>query len=180
MTELYKYNHDEPIGYELQTSARGTGQGVFATRSFDAGEVVMVGRIKLHVAENHKHASQVGIDRFVIHAGLVPMVNHSCDPNCGIRLNDVAAHDYVARRAIAAGEEITFDYAMRNYRIEHFPDRCRCGCARCRGKITGWADLPYDLRDEYKDQCALYLLELSNFRFDKEPIDQPGNAQEQT
>ena len=35
-------------------------------------------------------------------------VNHSCDPNCGI----VGAVLLVARRAIEAGEEICFDYAM--------------------------------------------------------------------
>lgn len=43
-------------------------------------------------------------------------VNHSCSPNCGVRLNDAGAYDFVAREPIAAGEEITFDYAMRNTR----------------------------------------------------------------
>jgi SET domain len=55
------------------------------------------------------------------HGGLGPKVNHSCDPNCGVRLNDGQAFDFVARQPIAAGQELTFDYAMRNFTIDHFP-----------------------------------------------------------
>jgi len=36
------------------------------------------------------------------------LVNHSCDPNCGL----VGAVLVVAMRDIEPGEEITFDYAM--------------------------------------------------------------------
>lgn len=39
------------------------------------------------------------------HAGLIPRVNHSCDPNCGIRLNSAGAHDLIARAPIATGTE---------------------------------------------------------------------------
>jgi uncharacterized protein len=56
-----------------------------------------------------------------------PKVNHSCSPNCGVRLNDSGACDFVAREPIEAGEQITFDYAMRNYSVEHFPGGCLCG-----------------------------------------------------
>ncbi|MFF4234190.1 hypothetical protein [Streptomyces sp. NPDC001820] len=99
----------------------------------------MVGAIDRELDRNHSHASQVSAERFVLHGGLVPKVNHSC---CGIRLNSSGAHDYVARAPIAAGEEITFDYAMRNYSVDYFAARCRCGSHHCRGRITGWRDLP--------------------------------------
>ena len=88
------------------------------------------------------HATQVAADRWARHGGLGPMVNHSCDPNCGVRLNTGQAFDFVARRAIGAGQELTFDYAMRNFTIDHFPSVCLCGAARCRGSVTGWKDLP--------------------------------------
>ena len=52
---------------------------------------------------------------------LITKVNHSCEPNCGIRLNASGAHDFVARQPITAGQEITFDYAMRNYRSSTSP-----------------------------------------------------------
>ena len=124
-------------GYELSLSGDGRGDGVFATRSFQPGETVMVGEIDRRLPQNHSHATQIGPTEYVQLSGLGSKVNHSCDPNCGIRVNDAGAPDLVARRNIGAGEEITFDYAMRNYSVEHFPSRCRCGAARCRGTVTG-------------------------------------------
>lgn len=146
-------------GVELRESA-GKGAGVFATRPFRAGELVLAGVIEAELDRNDAHASQISWNRFVRHGGLVPKVNHSCDPNCGIGLNTSGAHDLLARLPIATGEEITFDYAMRNYTIEHFPDRCQCGTLRCRGRITGWKDLPSERRDAYRGYVAPYLLVL--------------------
>src|SRR6202040_4053034 len=84
-------------GYELQrTDARG--EGVFATRSFRVGETVMTGVIEAELDRNHSHASQLSEKRFVLHGGLIAMVNHSCEPNCGIHLNASGAHDFVARQ----------------------------------------------------------------------------------
>ena len=145
-------------GAELREAA-GKGAGVFAARPFREGEVVLVGVIEAELDHNDAHASQISWHRFVRHGGLMPKANHSCDPNCGIRLNASGAHDLVARLPIPAGEEITYDYAMRNYTIEHFPAGCRCGTALCRGRITGWKDLPSDRRDAYRGYTAPYLLE---------------------
>jgi hypothetical protein len=121
--------------------------------------VVLAGVIEAELDRNDAHASQIGRHRFVRHGGLVPKANHSCDPNCGIGLNTSGAHDLLARIPIMTGQEITFDYAMRNYTIEHFPARCRCGTALCRGRITGWKELPADRRDAYQGFVAPYLLE---------------------
>jgi hypothetical protein len=53
-------------GYQLQrTDAKG--EGVFATRSFQVGETVMVGVIEGELDHNHAHASQISQDRFVLH-----------------------------------------------------------------------------------------------------------------
>jgi SET domain-containing protein len=59
-------------------------------------------------------------------------INHSCDPNLwwldGVTLG--------ARRDIAAGEELTYDYATS---IDD-PDymlRCHCETYRCRQMVTG-------------------------------------------
>lgn len=144
---------------------RGTtdkGDGVFTTRSFRLGETVLIGRIERALAQNHQYASQLGQNRFVLHAGLIPKVNHSCDPNCGIRLNAHGAHDLVARRRIAPGDEITFDYAMRNYTVEHFLVRCRCGARHCRGSITGWKDLPASRKTDYAGFIVPYLIDIDS------------------
>ena len=152
----------ESDGYELRDAADGRGHGVFATRSFRSSETVIVGIIDHHVDRNHSHATQVGPSQYVELSGLAPKVNHSCDPNCGVRINGCGAPDLVARRLIVAGEEITFDYAMRNYSIEHFPARCRCGSSLCRRWVTGWKDLPKERRRDYGALVAPYLLEMEN------------------
>jgi hypothetical protein len=62
----------------------------------------------------------------------------------------------VAREPIVAGEEITFDYAMRNYSVEHFPGGCLCGSDTCRGSITGWRDLSDERKAAYRGLVAPY------------------------
>ena len=66
----------------------------------------------------------------------------------------------MAIRDIIVNEEITFDYAMRNYGVDYFPKQCMCNSERCRGKITGWKDLPDEWKNRYEGFVAPYLLEL--------------------
>ena len=147
-------------GYQLLDSPE-KGEGVFATKQFNASDVVMIGTIKKeHVKKNHSHASQMGEFRYVLHGGLITKVNHSCSPNCGIKVNAAGAHDYVAMKTIEIGDEVTFDYAMRNYSIEFFPVTCCCEATNCRGRITGWKDLPASFKADYIGFVAPYLLEM--------------------
>ena len=150
----------DPVGYELCTPEGGKGGGVRATRGFQVGETVMVGVLEGEVPSNDSHATQVSRTRWARHGGLGPKVNHSCSPNCGVELNGTGACNFVARRSISKGEEITFDYAMRNYSIEHFPGGCLCGADICRGSVTGWKDLPAERKDAYEGLVAPYLLEI--------------------
>jgi uncharacterized protein len=78
-------------------------------------------------------------------------LNHSCEPNVGFGGNIVL----VAMRDIAAGEELTTDYAL-------FDDyegsmECTCGRSSCRGRIDGrdW-QLP-DLQERYRGYFSWYL-----------------------
>ncbi len=148
--------------YELRKSFE-KGEGVFATRAFKAGEIVMRGIIKEILPENDSHATQIGKNTFVRYEGLIPKVNHSCDPNCGIHVNETKGHDFVAIHDISVDDEITFDYAMRNYTVDFFPYDCGCGSEKCRGRITGWKELPKEIREKYKGFVAPYLLEF-NFK----------------
>jgi len=138
-------------------TADGRGEAVLATRPFAAGDTVMVGFLIGALTGNDSHATQVGPNSWARHGGLGPIVNHSCDPNCGVRLNAAQAFDFVARRPIDAGQELTFDYAMRNFTIDHFPAECLCGAARCRGSVTGWKDLPAARKADYGELVAPYL-----------------------
>ena len=147
------------IGYELKATP-GRGEGVFSTKSFSIGEIVMVGVIEKELKANHSHASQVSASRHVQHGGLISKVNHSCSPSCGISVNASGAHDFIAFRSIEKGEEITFDYAMRNYSIEFFPNPCLCGESECRKSVNGWKGLSSIKKLEYNGFIAPYLLEM--------------------
>ncbi len=136
------------------------GKGVFASKLFKKEECVIKGLIEERLSINHSHASQIGINEFVLHNEEIRNVNHSCAPNCGINVNEAGAHDLIAIRDIMKGEEIVFDYAMRNYTVEHFLEECKCGTPQCRGKITGWKNLSAEKKREYKPWAAPYLLEL--------------------
>src|SRR5215469_13065210 len=58
--------------------------------------------------------------------------NHSCDPN----LWWADAYTLVARRPIAAGDEVTNDYATSTA-VADFAMTCCCGSSLCRAVITG-------------------------------------------
>jgi uncharacterized protein len=152
------------VGYELRPCARGKGEGVFATSPYHVGETVIVGVVGKPVDRNDVHANQVSSTQWVREGGPHEKLNHSCDPSCGVRVNASGAVDYIARRRIEVGDEITFDYAMRNYVVDHAPPECLCGCTECRGAITGWGELPAERKAAYRGLVVPYLLELDRER----------------
>ena len=98
-------------------------------------------------------AMQVGDDLWLHSAGdlLDDCGNHSCEPNLGIRGQIV----YVALRDIAAGEELTYDWAME----ENAPTRtrCRCGARRCRRVLSGRDWRIPRLQRRYRGYFSSYL-----------------------
>jgi len=65
-------------------------------------------------------------------------INHSCDPNCEAVIEK--GHIWIyARRPIAPGEELTYDYQYERFDWHTKKDEafyaCRCGTAKCRGSI---------------------------------------------
>ena len=66
-------------------------------------------------------------------------INHSCAPNCKSCEDDDGRVYIEAKRTIARGEELTYDYRLsydgritRKVREEY---ACRCGSKRCRGTL---------------------------------------------
>jgi D-alanine-D-alanine ligase-like ATP-grasp enzyme len=126
------------------------GYGVFATQAIAAGALVFRGEGRAYrlVTRAHVETHWNATDRLTFRRYAVPVGpdvyamwdadpvewapwNHSCDPSTEYRGLDV-----VARRDLAAGEELTLDYAtMLNEQSESFP--CTCGAANCRGTVSG-------------------------------------------
>jgi uncharacterized protein len=147
--------------------SRIVGRGLFADAPIAEGEIVCVkGGHLLTGAEfaNYRRVAneaelQIADDLFLSlvseaeFEGLMMFLNHSCEPNVGIQGQIV----FVAMRAVAAGEELTLDYATIERPAE--PMACRCGAGCCRGVITGRDWRKPKLRRKYGRFFAWYLLE---------------------
>ncbi len=136
------------------------GFGVYAIESLKSGEIVVNTHIIKYLNNNDSHAVQIAENTFVYFDQLRLTVNHSCSPNCGIQVNSSSGHDLIAMKDIEAGEEITYDYSMENFKIEFFPTQCACQSEACRGRVTGWKDLDEAIQKKYEGFTAPYLLQI--------------------
>lgn len=121
------------------------GRGLFANAAITKDEIVVVKGGYVLTREQRDRISeklgpseiQIAEELFIGPAtheereGGMMHLNHSCEPNVGLRGQIV----FVAMRGIAAGEELTFDYAMTD--DEPYEMECRCGRPNCRRLITG-------------------------------------------
>ena len=141
------------------------GRGLFAVAPIAAGEIVaikgghIVDTATLHALPERLQNSDVQIaDGFHLAAleeaeyePVMLFLNHSCEPNVGFAGNIVL----VAMRDIAAGEELTTDYALfDDYDGEM---ECHCGTASCRGVISGRDWQRPELQQRYGDHFSWYL-----------------------
>lgn len=101
------------------------------------------------------HAIQCGPALWRDSVGIARLINHSCDPNCGIR----GKFKVVAMRDIAPGEHITWDYEMTE-RSSWWKMRCRCGSPLCRKRIGDFRRMPKDVRAKYKGYISRWLTSL--------------------
>ncbi|HSX05399.1 MAG TPA: SET domain-containing protein-lysine N-methyltransferase [Candidatus Saccharimonadales bacterium] len=131
--------------------------GLQARRAFRRGETLF--QVSGHFTKARTRTSfQVDTDRHIEPTIFGAFLNHSCDPNVGVRTNEFGYYDVVARRPIAVGEDIAADYAMFEYEtgpMSHIA--CLCGSPLCRKHVTGYKDLPQSLRDSYHGYVAAYL-----------------------
>ena len=75
-------------------------------------------------------------------------LNHSCEPNAGIRKKGNQLVLFAALR-IAAGMEIVIDYSTTIGDDDIWTMRCNCGSTVCRRTIRRFGMLPVELRARY-------------------------------
>jgi hypothetical protein len=127
------------------------GQGVFATRTLQPGQAIMVlsgtvlerSRV-LGLGRDRGYALQSGAHHFLELTAPGRYLNHSCDPNAGI-MNDRVL---TALRRIEAGEEIRYDYST-TMSEDHWTVECHCGEAACRRVVLGFHHLPPIIQNRY-------------------------------
>lgn len=145
-------------------STSNRGQGIFALRDFCVGELILSATGEV-VRKQTEYSIQIDWDRHLEPKPLARFINHSCDPNLGVKTNTHGFPDFVVIRAISAGEELTFDYAMTEYRHYERDDpalefdlTCHCGTLICRGKLGYFSELPSELKEKYAGFISDYLL----------------------
>jgi SET domain-containing protein len=125
--------------------------GVFANRDIAPGEVILrIDGPLIDFAETKRRgprecmAIQIGNDRYIDTQPPGVLVNHSCNPNAGIRGNKYL----IALREIRKGEEIRYDYSTTME--EHsFTMQCLCGAPACRRTIGDFSTLPRHTQQKY-------------------------------
>ena len=119
-----------------------------------AGEVVTSAHVQRFGSGVGRTTVQIDEDLYLCSNGhgFADWINHSCDPNLGLRGQIVL----VARRPIAVGEELCLDYAMTDGSPYDEFD-CRCGTTLCRGRITGDDWQRPELQARYRGSFSPYL-----------------------
>lgn len=151
-----------PPAYRVRRSSIH-GRGVFAGAAFARGDRVgeyrgqVIDRAEMErrwrgVARDSSHTFFFIVDEDrVIDAGVrgngIRFINHSCAPNC-VTESEGGRVFVRALRAIAPGEELTYDYLLEPGdpadAFEHYA--CACGAGSCRGTMADPSSLPPALR----------------------------------
>jgi hypothetical protein len=75
-------------------------------------------------------------------------LNHSCEPNAGIRKSNNQLFLFAAR-TIGRGTEVVIDYSTILGDDDIWTMRCNCGRPACRTKIKRFGSLPPDVKQRY-------------------------------
>lgn len=132
------------------------GKAVFAVEGFAAGDEIVAftgkrlptRKLPRRLSGHGDRFVQVAADAYLGPSGAVDdLINHSCDPNAGLRFTDDGPV-LIAIRAIAPGEEIAWDYST-TLSDPDWSMACACGTQECRGTITAFATLPQERQRWY-------------------------------
>lgn len=157
-----KVNIDFNIRSDIEVQDRPPlGRGVFATAPIVSEEEVAVFDGEIYYGcvnsdfppEVLNHLITFGPDRARHSKGIAHLLNHSCNPNVGVR----GLFSLVTMRPIEAGEELCWDYDMsedHDWQME-----CDCGSEHCRRLIRGFRFLPEEVRERYRGFISDWLVE---------------------
>ncbi|MDB5695464.1 MAG: protein-lysine N-methyltransferase [Sphingomonas bacterium] len=142
------------------------GKAVFAARPFADGETLLrfsgrrVRGTPPEATGRQDRYVQIGPDEYLGPSGRVDdLINHSCDPNAGLRFGAGGVF-LVALRPIAAGEEVSWDYST-TLKDSDWRMPCDCRAATCRGLIGNFDTIPSARQAWFveRELVAPYLLE---------------------
>lgn len=137
------------------------GVGLFAARPIEAGATILEirGTLQGHAT---RYSIQLDAGLHIEADAALPdhemrlrhpwrFLNHCCDPNARVE-----GRTLVARRAIRADEQITFDYTTTELDMAE-PFACLCGAEGCVGLVRGYAHLAPEAQRARADRIAPHL-----------------------
>ncbi|MFI5230318.1 MAG: SET domain-containing protein-lysine N-methyltransferase [Gemmatimonadales bacterium] len=144
-------------GSKVTIAAARNGKGLFAARAFRRGEDILVitGRVvDPDLLWERGGRFMANCIRFGPESYLDPgdsagkYINHSCEPNAGLRKVSQRLVLFAAAR-IAAGAELLFDYSTTIGDDDIWTMRCNCGAPSCRRIVRRLGALPPDRIERY-------------------------------
>lgn len=166
----------EPFFFkQLELRATDFGQGVFTLEALSPGEEILRfggPRGTMVDMRDLDHSIQIGRNLFLGPSGRMDdYVNHSCLPNCGIRLEGERLV-LVAIEAIPSGRELTYDYATCLGPEDEWVLHCKCGTSMCRGLISALS-LPPETLERYRtlDILPFYIFPETARGRSRNPLD---------
>jgi hypothetical protein len=138
------------------------GMGVFTMQDISKGEVVSEWIGQKYSVNDIPHPYQLAHDLYTQvgpltylgpSGGIDDMINHSCDPNCGLFFESDKIYCKTIKD-INAGEELTWDYSTTMDKegingLDGWKMECECGSPNCRGIIQGFNTVPKDIQKKY-------------------------------
>ncbi|MDT8759690.1 SET domain-containing protein [Sphingomonas psychrotolerans] len=133
------------------------GKAVFAAAPFAEGDLLLeftgrrmpADRVPSLMHGRSDRFVQVTPDHYMGPSGrLDDLVNHSCAPNAGLRFTGDGVF-LVAVRAIAAGEELTWDYST-TLRESNWRMLCQCKAPQCRRVIGNFETLDAERQEWFR------------------------------
>jgi hypothetical protein len=146
------------------TSKAGVGLGVYAQRPFRQGDFLFSADGQA-IQYQTMYSLQIDWDKHLDSYPPARYLNHSCQPNAGVKTNARGLPDFYALRDIAKDEEIRYDYAMTEYRHYQrarpeldFDLTCHCGAPGCRGRFGYYVEITPELQERYRGFISDYLV----------------------
>jgi hypothetical protein len=143
------------------------GLGVFASRAFNEGEIVLILDDSRTVDDEHPlrpelgeyphHCDYLGAGKVVLMQWPERHINSSCDPNTFVKTSAGVRH-VVTRRPVNCGEEISLDYIIDCHDGDVW--QCNCRSMFCRGTIvSSFFELPLELQLAYLPLLSEWFVE---------------------
>ena len=133
------------------------GLGLFASRDFSVGDLVMTSKPIVVTETRDSHSVQIDWNTHIQMNLPARLINHSCFSNVGIKNNENNdSYDFRAIRPITEGEELTWDYEASEWELST-PFDCGCGSANCRKRLEGFKVNGSIIREQYGEYYADYL-----------------------